>query len=170
MLTLNKGDHICYLGNALADRMQHHGFLETFIHAKFPDDELVFRNLAASGDEVATWHRSENFGSRDDWLTKTKADVIFAFYGFNESFQGKDGLDKFKKDIDQFIKDPLMRQFGMPARDELQKAGIDPAAYVQYDQGWYDGSIRATDRSSRSISARGRPPMASSSARMAPPG
>ena len=105
LLTLNKGDHICYLGNALADRMQHHGFLETFIHAKFPDDELVFRNLAASGDEVATWHRSENFGSRDDWLTKTKADVIFAFYGFNESFQGKDGLDKFKKDLDQFLKD-----------------------------------------------------------------
>ena len=111
LLTLNKGNHICYLGNALADRMQHHGFLETFIHAKFPDDELVFRNLAASGDEVATWHRSENFGSRDDWLTKTKADVIFAFYGFNESFQGKDGLDKFKKDLDQFLKDTRAKNY-----------------------------------------------------------
>lgn len=104
VLTLNKGDHICYLGNALADRMQQHGWLETLIYAKFPDHDLIFRNLAASGDEVATWHRSENFGSRDDWLTKTKADVIFAFYGFNESFKGKEGLDKFKENLDAFLK------------------------------------------------------------------
>jgi len=104
VLTLNKGDHLCYLGNALADRMQQHGWLETLIYAKFPDHDLIFRNLAASGDEVATWHRSENFGSRDDWLTKTKADVIFAFYGFNESFKGKEGLDKFKENLDAFLK------------------------------------------------------------------
>ena len=110
-LTLNKGDHICYLGNALADRMQHDGWLETLIYAKFPQNELVFRNLAVSGDEVATWHRSENFGSRDDWLTKTKADVILAFYGFNESFQGKDGLAKFKSDLDQFLKETKAKDY-----------------------------------------------------------
>ena len=52
-LTLNKGDHIAYIGNTLADRMQHHGFLETLIYAKFPRHDLVFRNLAASGDEDA---------------------------------------------------------------------------------------------------------------------
>ena len=104
-LTLNKGDHICLIGNALADRMQHSSWLETLIYARFPIHDLVFRNLAASGDEVATWHRSENFGSRDEWLTKTKADVILAFYGFNESFKGQPGLDKFKQDLDKFVKD-----------------------------------------------------------------
>jgi len=103
-LTLNKGDHVCLLGSALADRMQHHNWLETLIHARFPNHELVFRNLAASSDEVATWHRSADFGSRDEWLTRTKADVILAFYGFNESFKGPEGLDKFKKDLDKFIK------------------------------------------------------------------
>src|SRR2546430_2763237 len=110
-LTLNKGDHICYLGKALADRMQHDAWLETLLYARFPKHDLVFRNLAASGDEVATWHRSENFGSRDEWLTKTQADVIFAFYGFNESFGGSAGLDKFKKDLDKFIKDTLGKQY-----------------------------------------------------------
>src|SRR5256885_16047701 len=90
-LTLNQSDHICYLGNALADRMQHDAWLETLIYAKFPRLDLVFRNLAASGDEVATWHRSENFGSRDDWLSETKADVIFAFYGFNRSGERRVG-------------------------------------------------------------------------------
>src|SRR5258708_27610146 len=104
-LTLNKHDHICLIGNALADRMQHSSWLETLIYARFPIHDLVFRNLAASGDEVATWHRSENFGSRDEWLTKTKADVILAFYGFNESFKGQPGLDKFKQDLDKFVKD-----------------------------------------------------------------
>src|SRR2546430_3009294 len=110
-LTLNKGDHICYLGNALADRMQHDAWLETLLYARFPRLDLVFRNLAASGDEVATWHRSENFGSRDEWLTKTKADVILAFYGFNESFKGQAGLEKFKNNLDKFLKETTARDY-----------------------------------------------------------
>src|SRR5207244_2481977 len=52
ILTLNKGDHVCLVGHALADRMQHDGWLETLIVAKPPQHDLVFRNLAVSGDEV----------------------------------------------------------------------------------------------------------------------
>jgi glucose/arabinose dehydrogenase/lysophospholipase L1-like esterase len=103
LLELRPGDRVCFLGNALADRMQHHAGLETLIYAKFPDHDLVFRNLAVAGDEVATWHRSEDFGSRDEWLAKTRADVIFAFYGFNESFAGDAGLNKFKQDLGKFL-------------------------------------------------------------------
>jgi sugar lactone lactonase YvrE len=110
-LELKKGDHIALIGGALADRMQHHGWLETLLVAKYPQHDLVFRNLASSGDEVATWHRSENFGSRDEWLTRVKADVIFAFYGFNESFKGDAGLEKFKKDIEKFIKDTKAKNY-----------------------------------------------------------
>src|SRR5438034_3381486 len=110
-LTLNKGDHICYLGNALADRMQHDACLETLLYARFPRLDLVFRNLAASGDEVATWHRPENVGSRDYRLAKTKADVIFAFYGFNESFKGPGGIDKFKSDLGKFLKDTRTKNY-----------------------------------------------------------
>ncbi len=104
-LTLKKGDHIALIGNSTADRMQHDGWLETLVVASFPEQDLVFRNLAVTADEVATWHRSENFGSRDEWLKKVQADVIFAFYGFNESFKGDAGLAKFKTDLDAFIKD-----------------------------------------------------------------
>src|SRR5258708_2174864 len=105
LLKLQKGDHICLIGNALADRMQLDGWLETLIYARFPQDDLVFRNLAVSGDEVAIRHRSENFGSPDEWLARTKADVIFAFFGFNESFKGPEGLEKFKKDLGKFLTD-----------------------------------------------------------------
>ena len=110
-LELKPGDHVALLGNSLADRMQHHGGLETLMVARYPQHDLVFRNLAVAGDEVATWHRSENFGSRDEWLTKVKADVILAFYGFNESFKGEAGLVKFKQDLDKFLKETKAKNY-----------------------------------------------------------
>ncbi|MGH9380490.1 MAG: sulfatase [Thermoanaerobaculia bacterium] len=45
----------------------------------------------------------------------------------------------------QHIVDPLMRQFGMPSRDEMLAAGIEPGPYLAHEMGWYDGSIRALD-------------------------
>ena len=65
----------------------------------FAAEQVAFRNLAVAADEVATWHRSQEFGSRNEWLTWTQADVIFAFYGFNESFKGTAGVEKFKADL-----------------------------------------------------------------------
>jgi arylsulfatase A-like enzyme len=50
-------------------------------------------------------------------------------------------LEKVRK----VIADPIMRQFGMPSRDELVAAGIDPKEYVSRDIDWYDGSIRGLD-------------------------
>src|SRR6266576_3568047 len=110
-LELKQGDHVCIIGNTLADRMQHDGWMETLIYAKYPRHDLVFRNLAVAGDEVAVRHRSENFGSPDDWLTRTKADVILAFFGFNESFKGGAGLDRFKQDLDKFLKSTKAKNY-----------------------------------------------------------
>lgn len=103
-LNLRQGDHIAIVGNTLADRFQHDGWLETLLYATHPDMDLVVRNLAAAGDEVATRHRSENFGTPDDWLKKTQADVVFAFFGFNESFKGYEGLESFKSELDKYLK------------------------------------------------------------------
>ena len=49
-LELNKGDHVVLIGNALAERMQHHGWLESYAQATMPDKELVFRNHGFVGD------------------------------------------------------------------------------------------------------------------------
>ncbi|MGE3808910.1 MAG: GDSL-type esterase/lipase family protein, partial [Gemmataceae bacterium] len=103
-LELQKGDHICIVGNTLADRMQHDGWLETLLQARLPQHQLSFRNLGFSADEVTTRLRSASFGSPDDWLARCQADVVFAFFGYNESFAGQPGLDKFKKDLDNFVK------------------------------------------------------------------
>jgi len=110
-LELRKNDHICIIGNTLADRMQHSGWLESLIYTKFPRHDLVFRNLGFSGDELTVRMRSEAFGSPDDWLKHEQADVIFAMFGFNESFHGQAELDKFRTDLDKFIKDTLKQDY-----------------------------------------------------------
>src|SRR5579872_1637726 len=93
---VNKGDHICIIGNTLAERMQHHGWLETLLLSRFPKHELVIRNLGFPGDELTTRLRSAGFGSPDEHLAIHKTDIVFAFFGYNESFGGEVGLDKFK--------------------------------------------------------------------------
>src|SRR5262245_49061955 len=87
-LEINRGDHISIIGNTLADRMQHDGWLETYLQSRFPDKELVIRNLGFAADELNTRLRSANFGSPDQWLRFARTDVIFAFFGYNESFAG----------------------------------------------------------------------------------
>ena len=106
---LNSGDTVCYIGNTLADRMQHHGWLETYIHATLPEHNLTFRNLGFSGDELTTRPRSAEFGSADQWLSKCKADVVFAFFGYNEALNGPQNLDRFRKDLRSQI-DSMRRQ------------------------------------------------------------
>ncbi len=108
---LQPGDHIAIIGNTLADRMQHDGSLEVLFYNRFPKHNLVFRNLGFSGDELTLRLRSASFGSPDDWLTRVKADVVFAFFGYNESFGGEAGLGKFRKDLADFIQYTLKQEY-----------------------------------------------------------
>ena len=57
----------------------------------------------------------------------------------------KDEHQRQLKEVRKVIKDPLLRLFGMPSRDDLKKAGFDPEAFVKHDKDWYDGSIRGMD-------------------------
>lgn len=102
-LQFRKGDHVAYIGNTLADRMQHHAWLETYIHALFPEHDLTFRNLGYSADEIKRRDRAQSFGSPDQWLTKVEADVVFCFFGRNEALNGDAGLDSFKKDLAEML-------------------------------------------------------------------
>jgi putative heme-binding domain-containing protein len=118
-LNLPKGTRISIVGNTLADRMQHDGWLETYLYSRFPKNDLVFRNLGFSGDELTVKLRSANFGSPDDWLSRTETDVVFAFFGYNESFAGQEGLDKFKRDLDSFVKHTLKQKYNGTSKARL---------------------------------------------------
>jgi hypothetical protein len=125
---LQPKDHIAIIGNAMAERMQYDGWLETMLHARFPRHELVVRNLGFSGDEINTRLRSKNFGSPDEWLSakaapvggyqdnrldgaNTKADVVFAFFGYNESYAGQEGLAAFQKQLGDWLTHTLAQKY-----------------------------------------------------------
>ncbi len=103
ILKLKHGSKLCVIGNSLGERMQHDGWLETLIQNRFPTKNLVFRNLCFPADELTVRPRQMNFGDPDKHLTHSKADVVFAFFGYNESFD-KGGVPKFKADLTAFIK------------------------------------------------------------------
>jgi len=105
-LEIREGDHICLIGNTLAERMQFqgHNHWEALLYQRFPKHNLVVRNLSWSADEVALRPRAEGFGTPDEHLSFSKADVVIGFFGFNESFAGVAGLEKFKADLEEWIK------------------------------------------------------------------
>lgn len=125
---LRQDDHISIIGNTLAERMQYDGWLETVIQARFPAYGLTFRNLGFSGDEITTRLRSKDFGTPDEWLSgkaapiggrsdnrlegvETQADVIFAFFGYNESYGGEAGLVKFRTDLSAWLTHTLAQRY-----------------------------------------------------------
>jgi len=107
-LEMRKGDHVSLIGNTLADRMQHDGWLETYLQGRFPKHELTIRNLGYSADELAIRLRSANFGTPDEWLSRTKTDIVFAFFGYNESFGD---LNHFRKTLAAFITHTLGQKY-----------------------------------------------------------
>ena len=110
-LLLQPGNHIAYIGNTMADRMQHHGWLETYLHALFPRHALTFRNLGFAADQVAERPRSANFGDANQWLTKCKADVVFCFFGYNEALRGPSKLPKFESELTKMIREMRSQQY-----------------------------------------------------------
>lgn len=132
-LELKKGDNVAIVGSGLADRQQHHGWLESLIHKAYPDLELTVRNLGFAADEVNVHPRSDEVPPTDYFLglkkgdvtvkagntdvtykagTDFKTNVILAYWGFNESFKGAAGLEDFKKNLDTYLKDTQKKDYG----------------------------------------------------------
>jgi len=86
LVQLEDGDHIVIVGNALADRMQHDGWLEAYLQAEQPELQLVIRNHGFTGDRIDHRPRSEGFATADEYLGLSQANVVFAMFGYNESY------------------------------------------------------------------------------------
>jgi len=94
-------DRVVLLGNTLIEREQKYGYWETMLTARYPDFNMVFRNLGWSGDTVFG-HARAGFGSVADGFCHLKEhvislqpSVIILGYGLNESFEGEAGLPRF---------------------------------------------------------------------------
>lgn len=151
-LTLKKGAHIILIGNNLGSRMMNFGYFETELQLRYPDSLLYIRNMCDGGNtpgfrphsgrptpwafpgaekfqtELAKSPGTEGFFEYpDQWITKHKADVIIAFFGFDESFQGKAGLDNYKAELDAFIKHTLKQRYNGVSAPQL--AIVSPIAF-----------------------------------------
>ena len=151
-LQLKKGAHIILTGNNLGSRMINYAFFETEMQLRYPDSLLYFRNMCDGGEtpgfrphssrnspwafpgaekfqtELATNSGSEGFfDSPDQLLTSHKADIMIAFYGFNESFQGEEGLNNYKLELDSFIKYTLKQKYNGVSAPQL--AIVSPIAF-----------------------------------------
>jgi putative membrane-bound dehydrogenase-like protein len=99
-----KGDVVAVLGNGLPDRMQHDGWMETLLQTQLPDLQVRFRNMSASGDRPGSYPRSSGHMSMTEYLRLVKADVVFGFFGYNESYDGVAKADDHRKRLVEFVR------------------------------------------------------------------
>ncbi len=117
------------IGNNLGSRMMEFGHFETELHVRFPDSTLYIRNMCVPGDTpgfrphsgrntpwafpgAEQFQKAEyttNSGSEghleypDEWLSRHKADIIVGFFGYSESFDGLEGVERYKEELEAFI-------------------------------------------------------------------
>ncbi len=128
LVQIGPNSSITLIGNNLGARMLNYGIFETKMHLLHPEDSLIIRNMCDGGNtpgfrphsarnlpwafpgaekfqkELAKNSGSEGvFPSSDEWLTSLNTDIIIAFFGYNESFNGEEGLDSFKAELEAFI-------------------------------------------------------------------
>uniref|UniRef100_UPI0025884105 SGNH/GDSL hydrolase family protein n=1 Tax=Algoriphagus sp. TaxID=1872435 RepID=UPI0025884105 len=151
-LDLQKNASIALVGNNLGSRMMEFGLFETEMHLRYPDSTLFIRNLCDPGDtpgfrprsasqdpwafpgaeefqdEYATYSDSQGFLEKpDQWLTRLKADIVVGFFGFNESFQGKDKLQNFKDELEAWVIHSKAQQYNGKSAPQL--ALVSPIAF-----------------------------------------
>lgn len=159
-LKIRKGSHIILIGNNLCSRMMNFGHFETEMQVRYPDSLLYIRNMCDGGDtpgfrphasrpwpwvfpgaEKYQTEFAKNSGSQghfetpDQWITRHKADIILAFFGYNESFQGETGLENYQLELDAFIKHTLRQNYNGDSSTQL--AIVSPIAFQDLS-GQYD--------------------------------
>ena len=129
----------------------HQGFEELHELTSVPDSTGPYTSKTAREyvDRTSDWierHRDEPFfvylhvfDPHSPYEPRRPYDAIWADQSKREEhIKQRDALRKV-------ITNQFMAVRGMATRDEMLKAGIDPAAYLAYDKDWYDSSIRGLD-------------------------
>ncbi|HLW21275.1 MAG TPA: SGNH/GDSL hydrolase family protein, partial [Cyclobacteriaceae bacterium] len=150
-LKIEKGSRIFLVGNNLPSRMMNYGHFETEMHLRYPDSTLYIRNMGDGGNtpgfrphsgrntpwafpgaeqfqtELAKNSESEgHLETEDEWLKRLQADIILAFFGYNESFEGPEGLENYKGELEAFIHHTFRQKYN---GDTTQLAIVSPIAF-----------------------------------------
>ena len=94
-----KGDTVA-LGNGLADRMQHDAWTETLLQSALKGQNFLSAICHFPGTDPINIQEVRDH----HWIYKhIKADVIFAMFGFNESFDGPNNANNHKNLLVDFV-------------------------------------------------------------------
>ena len=120
-------DTVAIYGNGLADRMQHDPWVEAVLQSQLKGMNVRFRNMSFAGDMVNKRPRNEGFTNDDEYLQHVAPDVVFSFYGYNESFGGPGKADAHRDELVKLIDryTALRREAGKDLRFVL----FSPIAY-----------------------------------------
>jgi hypothetical protein len=139
-VVLGDGERVVLIGNTLADRMQHFGWLEARLQLAHPGKKLTVRHLGWSADEVGLMPRPLEFGSLESHLAHQRADTILMCFGGNESFAGEAGVEKFKTDLAALIGTLRAAKFNGKTAPRLVL--VSPIAHEQLGKPWPDAAPR----------------------------
>ncbi len=111
-------DLVAIYGNGLADRMQHDPWVETVLQSHLKGMNVSFRNMSFSGDVVNKKPRNKGFINDAEYLKHVEPDVVFTFYGYNESFKGPDGANAYQAELVKLVERyrGLLREKGKDVR------------------------------------------------------
>lgn len=107
----------------------------------FPGAEK-YRTLSKATDRWGSGNAGKGmFETPDQWLTKLKADVVVAFFGFNESFDGAAGLERFSSELTDFVKHTQAQQYNGKGAPQLVL--VSPIAFenLSATHGTPDGNL-----------------------------
>jgi putative heme-binding domain-containing protein len=113
-----QNDVVAIFGNGLADRMQHDPWVETVLQSQLKGMNVSFRNMSFSGDMVNRRPRNKGFTNDADYLQHVGPDVVFVFYGYNESFAELDKADAYQAELVNLVERyrGLRKEKGVDAR------------------------------------------------------
>jgi arylsulfatase A-like enzyme len=132
----------------------------TNLHQGFEElHELT--SVADSAGPYTSKTAREYVDRASDWIERHKDEPFFIYlhvfdpHSPYEPRRPYDAVwaDQSKRDehikqrdaLRKVVADQFLGGRGMATREEMLKAGIDPAAYLAYDKDWYDSSIRGMD-------------------------
>ena len=98
----------------------------------FPSAEKFHPPLSKAKDRWGSGHTGTgSMPTPDEWLTQLKPDIIIAFFGFNESFQGQAGLENFKAELRAWIKHTKSQKYNGTSAPRI--ALVSPTTFEHPD-------------------------------------
>jgi lysophospholipase L1-like esterase len=146
---LRDGDRVVLVGNTLIEREQRSGYWETALTSRYPDRNVVFRNLGWSGDTVFGDARggfgttADGFRHLKDHVLALKPTVVLVGYGSNEAFEGPAGLSRFAQGLNTLLDAfaPARARIVLlapPRQEDLGRPLPDPAEHNKHLRGYRD--------------------------------